>query len=116
MLLTAVAVVLMFLVHAGPVYDLALRHRFAHDAQHVLFVLAGALCWGGALGARARQGPSRLIAALTAATGLTLLVVPTLYDSVEAGKERIASWLSRKQEAPRVQPSSGEPERLKVPA
>ena len=71
----AVAVVLMSVVHAGPVYDLALRHRLAHDAQHVLFVVAGALCWVGALGARARQGPSRLIAALTAATGLTLLSV-----------------------------------------
>ncbi len=71
----AVAVVLMFVVHAGPVYDLALRHQFVHDVQHVLFVVAGVLFWVGALGARARQGPSRLVAALTAATGLTLLSV-----------------------------------------
>jgi cytochrome c oxidase assembly factor CtaG len=71
----AVAVVLMFVVHAGPVYDLALRHRTAHDVQHVLFAVSGALFWAGALGPRARQGPSRLIAALTAATGLTLLSV-----------------------------------------
>lgn len=71
----AVAVVLMFVVHAGPVYDLALRHQFVHDVQHVLFVAAGVLFWVGALGARARQGPSRLVAALTAATGLTLLSV-----------------------------------------
>ena len=35
----AVAVVLMFVVHAGPVYDLALRHRIAHDVQHVLFAV-----------------------------------------------------------------------------
>jgi len=62
-------------VHAGPAYDLALRHQLAHDVQHVLFIVAGVLFWVGALGARARQGPSRLIAALTAATGLTLLSV-----------------------------------------
>jgi cytochrome c oxidase assembly factor CtaG len=74
-LAAAVAVVLLFVVHAAPVYDLALRHQLAHDIQHVLFVVAGVLFWVGALGARARQGPSRLIAALTAATGLTLLSV-----------------------------------------
>ena len=71
----ALAVVLMFVVHAGPVYDLALRHQLAHDVQHVLFVLAGVLFWVGALGARARHGPARVVAALTAATGLTLLSV-----------------------------------------
>ena len=71
----AVAVVLMFLVHVGRVYDLALRHQLAHDAQHVLFLVAGMLFWAGALGTRPRQGPTRLIAALTAATGLTLLSV-----------------------------------------
>lgn len=71
----AVAVVLMFAVHAGPVYDLALRHQVVHDMQHVLFVVAGVLFWVGALGVRAREGPSRLLAALTAATGLTLLSV-----------------------------------------
>ena len=71
----AVAVALMFVVHAGPVYDLALHHQIAHDVQHVLFLVSGWLFWAGTLGARARQGPSRLIAALTAATGLTLLSV-----------------------------------------
>src|SRR5262245_60171185 len=71
----AVAVVLMFVVHAGPVYDLALRHHYVHDVQHVLFVVAGVLFWAGALGARARHGPSRLMAALTAAAGLTLLSI-----------------------------------------
>ena len=71
----AVATVLMFVVHAGPVYDLALRHQLAHDVQHMLFLVAGVLFWAGALGTRARQGPTRLIAALTAATGLTLLSV-----------------------------------------
>lgn len=74
-LAAALAVALMFVVHAGPVYDFALRHQIAHDVQHVLFVVAGLLFWVGTLGARARQGPSRLIAALTAATGLTLLSV-----------------------------------------
>jgi putative membrane protein len=69
------AVVVMFVVHAGPVYDLALRNQLVHDAQHVLFLVAGVLFWVGALGARARHGPSRLVAALTAATGLTLLSV-----------------------------------------
>ena len=71
----AIAVVLMFVVHAGPVYDLALRHQLAHETQHALFLLAGVLFWAAALGARARHGPSRLIATLTAATGLTLLSV-----------------------------------------
>jgi putative membrane protein len=71
----AFAVVLMFVVHAGPVYDLALRHQLVHDAQHVLFVASGVLFWVGALGARARHGPARLIAALAAAAGLTLLSV-----------------------------------------
>jgi putative membrane protein len=71
----AVAVAVMFVVHAGPVYDLALRHQLAHDAQHALFLVAGMLFWAGALGTRARQGPTRLMAALTAATGLTLLSV-----------------------------------------
>jgi len=71
----AIALVVMFVVHVGPVYDLALRHQFVHDLQHMLFVAAGVLFWAGALGTRARQGPSRLVAALTAATGLTLLSV-----------------------------------------
>jgi cytochrome c oxidase assembly factor CtaG len=75
LLAASLAVALMFVVHAGPVYDLALRHQLVHDAQHVLFVVAGVLFWAGALGARAREGPSRLIAALAAATGLTLLSV-----------------------------------------
>jgi cytochrome c oxidase assembly factor CtaG len=70
-----IAVVLMFVVHAGPVYDLALRHQFVHDVQHVLFLVAGVLFWVGALGMRARHGPARLVAALTAAAGLTLLSV-----------------------------------------
>jgi putative membrane protein len=71
----ALAIVLMFIVHAGPVYDLALRHQLVHEAQHVLFIVSGVLFWVGALGARAREGPSRLVAVFAAAAGLTLLSV-----------------------------------------
>ena len=81
----------MFVVHAGPVYDLALRHRARprHPARAVR------RCWRAVLGRSARRrrrgrGHRVSIAALTAATGLTLLSVWILMLDTPLSDEYVA--------------------------
>jgi putative membrane protein len=71
---TLIALLLLFGVHAGNLYDVALEHRLLHDAQHVAFVAGGALLWSIAIGSGgSRRAPQKIAAAFGASGALTLL-------------------------------------------
>jgi cytochrome c oxidase assembly factor CtaG len=70
---TLIALLLLFGVHAGNLYDAALGHRLLHDVQHLAFVAGGSLLWSIAIGSGSRRAPQKIAAAFGASGALTLL-------------------------------------------
>lgn len=61
----AVHAVVVWLWHAPPLYDAAVRHHGLHVAEHVMLLGTALLAWGTLLHPSARRGPVVALAVLT---------------------------------------------------
>ncbi len=71
----AALVVTMYGTHLTDMYDLALRHQWVHEAEHVAYLASAVLLWSSVLGTGRAVAPARAGLAAAAAAPLVMLGV-----------------------------------------
>ena len=66
---------ILFATHLSDLYDLALRNRFVHDAEHLAYLFSAIALWSALLSAGRRNGPARIASVFAVIGGSAFLGV-----------------------------------------